>query len=480
MHTSSTQIDSQDHSATRWPWSVLVLVCVAQFMVILDITVVNVALPSIGADLGFAAGDLQWVVTAYVLFTGGLLLLGGRASDLLGRRPVFLAGLLVFTAASLASGLAASPAALIISRAAQGLGAAMLSPAALSILTTIYTGPRRTRALSVWGAIGAGGAVVGLLFGGMLTTWLSWEWVFFINVPVGIATALFALRLIPPSEGAGGLRELDLPGASTLVGGLVTLIYGIEGTTTHGWGSTRTLGLFALATVLLGAFLAFERAAGRPLIPTPTWGRRTLTAAMTMMLGATGFLIGLIFLGSLYLQQTLGASALATGFAFLPIMLAIGPVAHIAPALLTRFGTRTVLVTGLVLMASAAALLSSAPDQASYAIDLLPGLLIAGVGIGLVFVTVNVTAMSDVGPETAGLASGLMTTSHEVGAALGVSVFSAVAAGAGGGAVDALGSPASFGEGTMVAALIAAGLAIAATAAVPVVRPASTAHVGVH
>src|SRR5215218_1537307 len=252
MHSDT---EDQPQQQARQPWRILLLLSVAQFMVILDVTVVNVALPSIGADLGFAAGDLQWVVTAYVLFTGGFLLLGGRMADLLGRRPVFLTGLLLFTVASLASGLAPTPAALIVSRAAQGLGAAMLSPAALSIVTTTYTGAQRTVALSAWGAIGAGGAAAGVLFGGMLTTWLSWEWVFFINAPVGLATAALALRFVPSSRaGAGSLGELDLPGALTVVAGLVLLVYAIEGTATHGWGSVRTLILLALSGGLLAAF----------------------------------------------------------------------------------------------------------------------------------------------------------------------------------------------------------------------------------
>src|SRR5215207_4277169 len=240
MHTADQAAHDQK-AESRQPWFPLILLSLAQFMVVLDVTVVNVALPSIGEDLGFAAGDLQWVVTAYVLFTGGLLLLGGRAADMLGRRAMFLTGLVIFTGASLASGLAASPGWLIGARAAQGLGAAMLSPAALSIVTTTYVGAQRTTALSAWGAIAAAGAAAGLLFGGMLTTWLGWEWVFFINVPVGIATALLTWHLVSPAAGSGGLRRLDVLGALTLVSGLVVLVYAIEGTSTHGWGSARTL-----------------------------------------------------------------------------------------------------------------------------------------------------------------------------------------------------------------------------------------------
>jgi EmrB/QacA subfamily drug resistance transporter len=460
------------------PWSILILLAVAQFMVILDVTVVNVALPSIGSDLGFAREDLQWVVTAYVLFTGGLLLLGGRAADMLGRRRVFLAGLGLFTLASLASGLAISPEMLIGARAAQGLGAAMLSPAALSIVTAMYTGSQRTAALSVWGAIGAGGAVLGMVLGGMLTTWLSWEWVFFINVPIGLVAVPLAVRLITPVAGVGGVRELDGLGAFTLVGGLVVMVYGIEGTSTHGWGSTRTLVLLTAAALLLVGFAAVERAAARPLIPPSTWRIRSLTSGVAMMLGATGFLVGVLFLSSLYVQGTLGWSALEAGLAFLPLTLAVGAVAHVAPHALSAFGTRRVLTGGLILMAAGAAWLAAAPGEASYVTDLLPGFVVIGIGLGLVFVTTQVTGMHDVGERTAGLASGLMTTGHEIGAALGVAVFSAVATGTGG--LTPLGSAGGYDDGLTVAAVVAAGMALLAAATVPAIRPPRAAHVGMH
>jgi EmrB/QacA subfamily drug resistance transporter len=476
----------QDQSAPRQqsddsqPWNILVLLAVAQFMVILDITVVNVALPSIGADLGFAAGDLQWVVTAYVLFTGGLLLLGGRAADMLGRRAVFLTGLVIFTGASLASGLAASPGWLVGARAAQGLGAAMLSPAALAIVTTTYVGTQRTAALSAWGAIAAAGGAAGLLFGGMLTTWLGWEWVFFINVPVGIATALLAWHLVSPAAGSGGLRRLDVLGALTLVGGLVLMVYTIEETSTHGWGSARTLAMFAGAATLLAGFLAIERSARQPLVPPATWRVKTLASATAMMLGATGSFIGIVFLGSLYMQGTLGWSALETGLAFLPLTVVIGVAAHVAPHVLSKLGARTVATGGLLLMAGAATLLAAAPDQASYLPDLLPGFLIAGIGTGLVFVTIQVTGMSEVQRETAGLASGLITTAHEIGAALGVAALSAVAVGTGSGAAATLGSASGYEEGLTVAALGMLALAALAAASVPAVRPATTAQVSIH
>jgi EmrB/QacA subfamily drug resistance transporter len=470
-----------DAAVPRQPWTILALLCVAQFMVVLDITVVNVALPSIGAELDFAPGDLQWVVTTYVLFTGGLLLLGGRMADLLGRRPVFLAGLTLFTGASLASGLAATPEALIMARAAQGLGAAMLSPAALSIITTTYHGAQRTAALSAWAAIGSGGAAAGVLFGGMLTTWLGWEWVFFINIPTGLVTAAIALRVVPAARRrAGALRDLDLPGALTVIAGLVLLVYAIEGTSTHGWGSARTLGLFAIAAALLATFIAVERRAPQALMPPATWRMRSLVSSAAVVLGATGLLVGVFFLNSLFLQAVLGASALETGLAFLPLVVVIGIAAHVGPHMLTRFGARAVVVGGLSLTAAGEFLLAGAPADARYVVAILPGFLMLGLGVGFTFVAVAVTSMSEVQADRAGLASGLMTTSHEIGAALGVAVFSAVALGTGVDVATGAGLADGYADGALAGALIAGGLAVLAAVAVPSFRPASAAQVAMH
>ena len=465
----------------RRPWSVLILLCVAQFMVVLDITVVNVALPSIGEALGFARGDLQWVVTAYVVFAGGLLLLGGRTADLLGRRRVFLAGLVVFTSASLASGLAPSPAALIVSRAAQGVGAALLTPAALSLIVATYGGTQRTAALSAWGAIGSAGAAAGMLLGGMLTTWLGWASIFLINVPVGVAAGIRARSLLPtdqPFERAG--RQLDLAGAASVVAGLVVLIYALQGTAGHGWGSARTLLLLATAGGMLMAFVAVERSTGRPLVPPRTWRSRSLVAGAAVMLGATGILVGSFFLNSLYLQNVVGASALETGLGFLPIALAIGLAAHLASHLLPRAGSRALVVIGFALVAAGAALLAAAPDQATYAADVLPGFVVLGLGIGLVFPAASVTAMGDVDHEGAGLASGVMMTAHEIGAALGVAVLSAVATASSGGSAPTAGFAGGYEGAFVVAGIVAAALALVALVALPAVRPASGARVAMH
>jgi EmrB/QacA subfamily drug resistance transporter len=467
------------HEATRQPWSILFLLGAAQFMVILDITVVNVALPSIGAALGFAATDLQWVVTIYVLFTGGLLLLGGRLADRLDRRRVFLVGMSLFTAASLASGLAPSPGALIAARAAQGIGAALLTPAALSIVTIVYTGSQRTRALSAWGAISSAGAAVGVLLGGVLTSALSWEWIFFINVPVGIAVIGLTLRLVPAGRPAVARGRLDLPGAVTVVAGLMVLVYALDGTSDHGWGSARTLLLLALAAALLATFVAIERTSPRPLVPPATWRHRSLVASAGVVLGVTGILVGAFFLNSLYLQHALDASALETGLGFLPLVLAIGMTAHVAAQLLPRLGGRTVVSGGLMLVAAGTALLAAAPDEASYAADLLPGFVILGIGMGFVFPGVTVTALSGVEEDEAGLASGFVATSHELGAALGVAVLAAIAATAGD-ITTLAGIADGYEDGFVAATGIAVGLAAIALWRVPAIRPQADAAVPVH
>jgi len=453
----------------------MVVLSVAQFMVILDATVVNVALPSIARSLGLAAGDLQWVVTAYVLASGGLVLLGGRAADVAGRRRVFLAGLAVFTAASLASGLAPTAGALIAARAGQGLGAALLTPAALSIITTAYAGAQRATALGVWGAIGGAGAAVGVLAGGVLTTWLGWRSIFLVNVPVGMVAGLLSLHLVPRHQpGCRIISELDLPGAALAVAGLVTAAYALAGTPAHGWGSARTLLLLALAFVLLAAFATVERSARRPLVPARIWRTRSLVAGVLVMFTATGILVATFFLNSLYLQDVQGASPLRVGLEFLPLALVIGAGAHLALRLLPRAGSRVLIAAGLAMMGAGALLLTGVSAHSGYLTGFLPGLLVAGMGTGLAFPATAVTAMSDIAEDRAGLASGLMTTAHEIGAALGVAVFSAVAVAAGGGIA------AGYRHGFTVAAAAAAGLAVVAALTVPAVRPAAGTRVAVH
>jgi EmrB/QacA subfamily drug resistance transporter len=459
----------------RRPWSLMVLLSVAQFMVILDATVVNVALPSIARSLGLAAGGLQWVVTAYVLASGGLVLLGGRAADVVGRRRVFLAGLTVFTAASAASGLAPTVGALIAARAGQGLGAALLSPAALSIITTAYAGAQRATALGVWGTLGGAGAAVGVLAGGVLTTWLGWRSVFLVNVPVGVVAGLLSLHLVPRRELRRGVgRELDVPGAALAVAGLVMLAYALAVAPAHGWGSARTVLLLALASVLLAAFAAVERSVRRPLVPAQLWRTRSLVAGVLVMLGATAILVGTFFLNSLYLQQVQGASALRVGLEFLPLALVVGAGAHFASRLLPRAGSRVLIVAGLVVMGAGAFLLTGVSAGSGYLTGFLPGLLVVGMGTGLVLPATVITAMSDMPEDRTGLASGLMTAAHEIGAALGVAIFSAVAVATSGGIA------AGYRHGFTVAAAVAGGLAVVAALLSPAVRPAAGARAAVH
>lgn len=468
----------------RQPWTQLILLCVAQFMVILDATVVNVALPSIARSLGFQAGGLPWVVTAYVLASGGLVLLGGRAADVVGRRRTFLAGLTVFTAASLASGLAPVSGALIAARFGQGAGAALLTPAALSILTTTYPGPQRARALGIWGAIGGAGAAAGVLAGGMLTTWLGWRAVFLVNVPVGVVAGLLSLHLLPATRGRGRdangrrARDLDLPGAALAVAGLVTLAYALDRAPAYGWTSVRTWLLLALAAVLLTAFAAAEllaRRSGRaPLVPPETWRNRPLVAGVLVMFASTGTLVATFFLNTLYLQEVQHASALRVGLEFLPLALIIGIGAHLASNLLPRAGSRALIVAGLALTAGGALLLTGVSARSGYVTGLLPGLLVVGLGAGLVLPAAAITGMSEVRDDRAGTASGLMSAAHEIGGAFGVAVFSAVAVLAGGGI------SVGYRHGFDVAAVLAAVLAVLAAVTVPVVRPAAGVRVTVH
>jgi EmrB/QacA subfamily drug resistance transporter len=444
--------------AQRKPWTTLILLGIAQFMVILDITVVNVALPSISEELAFAEGDLQWVITSYVLFTGGLLMLGGRATDLFGRRRVFLAGLVTFTAASLASGLAASPETLVAARAVQGIGAALLTPSALSIVTTTYEGSQRTAALAAWSVIGSAGAAAGVVLGGVLTSGLGWEWVFFINVPVGLIAGIGVLRVVPGAPPTALGQRLDVLGAAAAVAGLVVLLYGIEGANEHGWGSVRTVALLLASGLLLGTFAGVERRVREPLVPPKTWRNRSLVAGTVVILVVTALLVAVFFLNTLYLQDVRGWSALETGLAFLPLVVVIALGANAASRLVGRIGSSNLAALGLALVAAGAVLLVVAPDVASYATDILPGFLVLGFGVGLVFPAGSIAAMSDVPDDAAGLASGLVTTGHELGAAFGVAVVSAVATGA---STFVAGYADGFVVVAAVAALVA-GIAIAA------------------
>jgi EmrB/QacA subfamily drug resistance transporter len=411
------------------PWLVLVIACLAQFMVVLDASVVNIALPSVQRGLHFSAANLQWVVNGYTLIFGGFLLLGGRAADLLGRKRLFIAGVVLFSLASLLNGFAQSSGMLIVGRGLQGLGGALVSPAALSIVTTTFSdGEQRTRALGVWSAIAASGAAVGLLVGGVLTDLASWRWVFFVNVPVGIATVVLALRYIRESRLQSAHRSFDIAGAVAVTGGLVVLVYAIVKAQAYGWGSARTLGLGAVAIVLLAAFLAIERRSRAPLMRLSIFRIRSLAVADTVLLLVASGMFGMFFFASLYVQEILGYSPLRAGLAFLPVTAGIMIGAGLAQQLIRRIGVRNVAVAGTALATAGMLVLTQLPVHGSYAGNLLVGLLPMSLGMGLTFVPITLLGTSGVRSEDAGLASGLFNTAQQVGGSLGLAILSTLAA----------------------------------------------------
>ena len=419
-------VDAQ-HAGNRW--LVLVIACMAQFMVVLDATVVNVALPSIQHGLNFSAANLQWVVNAYTLIFGGFLLLGGRAADLLGRKRLFLAGVVVFAAASLLNGIAQSSGMLVVGRGLQGLGGALVSPAALAIITTTFTDQaERTKALGVWSAIAAGGGAVGLLMGGILTDVASWRWVFFVNVPVGIITLALALRYVSESRVNTDQRSFDVAGAVTVTSGLVLLVYAIVKAQEFGWGSARTVGLGAVAFGLLGVFLAIERRSKAPLMRLSIFRVRTIAVSDAVLLLAASALFGMFFFASLYVQEILGYSPLKAGLAFLPVTAGIIIGAGLSQQFIKRFGVRNVSVVGLVLASAGLLYLTQLPVDGSYVSDLLVGLLPMSIGMGLVFVPITLLATSGVSADDSGLASGLFNTAQQVGGSLGLAILSTLAA----------------------------------------------------
>jgi EmrB/QacA subfamily drug resistance transporter len=410
------------------PWLALVVVCFGQFMVVLDATIVNVALPAIQNDLGFSDSSLQWVVNAYTLFFGGFLLLGGRAADLLGRRSLFLAGVALFSLASLANGLATSETQLIVGRAIQGLGGAMLSPAALSVITTSFgEGAMRTKALSIWAGVAAGGGAVGLLLGGFLVETLSWEWIFFVNVPVGIAIIFAALKWVPNSRQENAMRHFDLAGAATVTGGLIAIVYAIVESSNWGWGSPKQLGVAALGVVLLGAFVAIERRSPAPLVRLELFKLRSLATGNGVFLLVVAGLFAMFYFASLYLQDILGYSPLTTGLAFLPVTFGIGIGATIAEKLIPRLGLRPVLLTGMLVAAAGLAILAATTKVGGHYPGIVGGLFPMSLGMGVTFVSLTLVATTNVEESDAGLASGIFNTSQQIGGALGLAILSSIA-----------------------------------------------------
>jgi len=418
-------------TAHRNPWLVLVLVCMAQFMVVLDATIVNVALPSIQKDLEMSDADLQWVVNAYTLMFGGFLLLGGRAGDLAGRKKIFLLGLVIFTVASLLNGLAPSSEYLIVFRGLQGLGAALIAPAALSIITTTFAeGAERTKAMGVWAAIAVGGGAVGLVLGGILTTTLSWPWIFFVNVPVGIAVFLASLRFVPESRDEHAHKSFDLAGAVTVTAGLLTLVYGIVKAQEKGWTSLHTGGFFALALVLLAAFVVIERRSAEPLVRLSIFRVPTVRAANVVMFLVAAGLFAMFYFNTLYLQRVLGYSALEAGLAFLPFTAGIIIGAGLSQKLVPKLGAREVPLIGMPMAIVGLLLFMRLQPDGSYVTDLLPGIMLASIGMGLTFVPITLIATSGIPADDAGLASGLYNTSQQVGGALGLAILATLAVGA--------------------------------------------------
>jgi EmrB/QacA subfamily drug resistance transporter len=408
-------------------WQALTLVCVAFFMTVLDVSIVNVALPSIKTSLSVSDRSLQWILVAYAITFGGFLLLGGRAADLLGRRRMFMVGMALFSAASLVCGLAGSIGVLVAARAVQGIGAAIISPATLSIITTTFEeGAERNKALGIWGAMGGSGAAAGVLFGGILTKYAGWEWIFFVNVPVGALVLLLTRRVVRESR-VPGLRGFDAGGAVTVTGSLALLVYSISKAPDVGWGSARTIGLLIASAALLAVFVAIEARHSSPMVPFGIFRTKTLTGA-----NVAGFFLGAVvysnfFVLTLYVQQVLGYSALKTGLTFLATAGTVIPVAGLSQYLVTRVGVRPVLTIGLALITAGMLWYAHIPVHGKFLSDLLPGYLLVGVGMAFAFIPVSIAALAGVAPHESGLASGLINTSQQVGGALGVAIASTVA-----------------------------------------------------
>jgi EmrB/QacA subfamily drug resistance transporter len=407
-------------------WKALAIVCAAFFMTVLDVSIVNVALPSIGKSLNFSRDNLQWVITAYAITFGGFLLLGGRAADLLGRRRVFYVGVTVFTIASFLCGLAWSEGVLIGARAVQGLGAAIISPAALSIITTMFDeGPERNKALGIWGAIGGSGAAVGVLAGGILTKYLGWEWIFFVNVPVGVLALALAPRFVRESRSDRESSQ-DIGGAITVTAGLALLVYGVSNAPAHGWTSSWTISRLAIAVALLIAFLVIESRARHPLMPFRIFRVSTVAGANVAGLLLGGVVFANFFILTLYVQNVLGWSALKTGITFVATAGTAILWAGVAQALVTKIGPKTVMAIGFVGMIAGMLWYTQIPADGSYWSDLLPGYLLVGFALPFTFIPVSIAALAGVAHDEAGLASGLFNTAQQVGGAIGVAITSSV------------------------------------------------------
>jgi EmrB/QacA subfamily drug resistance transporter len=464
--------------AGRERWIALVVLCVGMLMIVLDATVVNVALPSIQSDLGFTQSSLAWVVNAYLISFGGLLLLAGRLGDLVGRRLIFMTGLAVFTLASLLCGVAQSQELLVGARFLQGLGGAMTSAVILGMIVTMFPEPReQAKAIGVYSFVASAGGSIGLLAGGVLTQSINWHWIFFVNIPIGVATAVFAWRLLRRDQGIGFGEGADVQGAVLITASLMLGVYTIvKPAADYGWTDGRTLGLGAVALALLGAFVAREATARNPLIPLRIFRSRNVSGANAIQALMVAGMFAMFFLGALYLQRVLGYDALETGLAFLPVTLVIGTLSlRYSERLIMRFGARATLIPGLALIAAGLALFARAPVDGSYVVDVLPVMLLLGTGAGLCFPALMTLAMSGATQEDAGLASGLVNTTLQVGGALGLAVLATLSTTR----ADALladgeGTSAALTSGYHLAFVVGVGLLLAAIAvAVTVLEPAA-------
>jgi EmrB/QacA subfamily drug resistance transporter len=463
--TSNSTVDQA--AADRNRWIALYVLCVGMLMIVLDATIVNVALPSIQGDLGFSQSDLAWVVNGYLIAFGGLLLLSGRLGDLIGRRRIFLIGLTIFTAASLICGLAQSQEVLVAARFIQGAGGALTSAVILGIIVTMFPEPReQARAIGVYSFVASAGGSIGLLLGGVLTDAINWHWIFFVNLPIAAVTGFLALRLLESDKGIGLEKGADVFGAGLLVSGLMLGVYAIVEAANNGWGSAQTLGFGATSLTLLAGFLVREATAETPLIPLRIFRGRNLSGANVIQALMVAGMFGMFFLGALYLQQVLGYSAIEVGLAFLPVTLIIGTLSlGFSARLNLRYGARATLVPGLVLIAAGMALFARVPVEATYLADILPPMVLFGLGAGLSFPSLMTLAMSGATESDSGLASGLVNTTLQVGGALGLAVLATLSTERTSGLLEEGGSQASaLTSGYQLAFIIGAVLVVVAIA----------------
>jgi EmrB/QacA subfamily drug resistance transporter len=463
--TESGHSESRKHTG-GWLLSILL---VAQLMVILDITAVNIAMPNIAKELGISGTNISWTITSYSLIFGSLLLLGGRAADLIGRRRMFVTGLGVFTVASLMSATAGSGAALFAARAGQGLGAAMLSPAALSIITTAFDGQQRAKALAAWGVVGGAGAAIGVLVGGVLTELADWRMIFFVNPPVAIALAIAASRIVPADAKRPQWKGLDLRGAAMATASLGTIVYAITQADQAGWASAQTLVMGSAGLAGLGLFGAFERRAEQPLLKIERLADRAVSGGMILMLLGAGLIFGLFLLVSLYMQFVLGSGPLSTGLAFVPLALAAGTGAHAGGHVINRHGVSGPLAVSFAIASVGLLLLSRIGSHGSYIQDILPGILVAGFGLGIATVALSVSILTGARAEETGMISGLTSTGHEIGGTLGIAVFTSIAAAVGGGLTGA-GAASGIADAFLIASHVAVVGSIGALIVLPAAR----------